>query len=176
MVWRPRKVPWGRPCSKCLAWASAEPPSCRKSTARAFLIFKSMKLQQALGDAPRTMHQLANVVRNIKDQFYDLNYAIGKAVLPVVGKLAQYFLKLVMWTKEWVDSHKNLICGWASSGPCSWESVGSSSVWVWASKSWASCCRRWPRFCWPSRRSGSASRPWWHSSRPTSGRLLPCWV
>jgi hypothetical protein len=81
----------------------------QKSTARAFLIFKSMKLQQALGDAPRTMHQLANVVRNIKDQFYDLNYAIGKAVLPVVGKLAQYFLKLVMWTKEWVDAHKNLI-------------------------------------------------------------------
>jgi hypothetical protein len=81
----------------------------QKSTARAFLIFKSMKLQQALGDAPRTMHQLANVMRNVKDQMYDLGYAIGKAVLPIVGRLAQYFLRMTMWAKEFIEANKNIV-------------------------------------------------------------------
>jgi hypothetical protein len=80
-----------------------------KAVARGALIMKAMLQQGAVGDAARTMHQLANAWRNVKDAAWDAKVVIGEALLPVVGPLVRRVHIMMLDTQEWAKTHKGII-------------------------------------------------------------------
>lgn len=92
-----------------LAASTAAADEMSKAMARAAIISRAMATQGAVGDAERTSGQLANQLRRVQGEVFDLRVAIGSALVPAVERGVDAINGVISAATEWTGRNEHII-------------------------------------------------------------------
>jgi hypothetical protein len=95
-----------------VAKGNQELTEAQKVRARVSLITKGLK--DATGDLERTQDSLANRIRKLQGQFYNLIVTVGQALMPLFQALTTALMQLAGDVQHYLDGKKAAIEAWAS--------------------------------------------------------------